>query len=290
MGRLVLGLASKASDSEPKLAHLGAASSAAVRADGASAEWVTVRAASVAGVRHRLAGDHSDDFYAWSLGEDLIAIAVADGLGSIPGSAEAAARACRAAVTGATATGATATRATAATGVPAAGAARGLAVAMRAAFTAANTAAAGGGATTLVVALVSRDGSVEVGRVGDSTAFILRGGEASEMFPAPADDIVGTETLALPVADDGRAGGGAALQGADFWEASGDALGVGDVVVLASDGVADPWRDGPQTVGPAMSGVVTGFPSPLELAAAVDFSRQGCHDDRTLLCVWLRPG
>ena len=277
MGRLVLGLPSTASDSEPKLAHLGEASCAAVRADGASAGWVTVRAASVAGVRHRLAGQHCDDFYAWSLGEDLIALAVADGLGSIPGSSQTAARVSRAAVT-------------AATGAAVAGGAGEPAVAMRAAFSAANAAAAGGGATTLVLALVSRDGRVEVGRVGDSTAFILRGGEASEMFPAPADDIVGTETLALPVVDDASAGGGAALQEADFWEASGDALGVGDVVVLTSDGVADPWRDGPQTVGPAMTGLVTGFPSPLDLAAAVDFSRQGCHDDRTMLCVWLSPG
>ena len=279
MGRLVLGLPSTASDSEPKLAHLGEASSAAVRADGASAEWVTLRAASVTGVRHRLAAQHSDDCYAWSLGEDLIAVAVADGLGSILGSAEAAARACRAAVSAATSAGKTA-----------AGGAGELAVAMRAAFTAANTAAGGGGATTLVLALVSRDGRVEVGRVGDSSAFILRGGEASEMFPAPADDVVGTETLALPVADGGRASRRAAVQEAVFWEAAGGDLGVGDVVVLASDGVAEPWRDGPQTVGPAMSGVVTGFPSPLELATAVDFSRQGCHDDRTLLCAWLRPG
>ena len=277
MGRLVLGLPSTASDSEPKLAHLGEASCAAVRADGASAGWVTVRAASVAGVRHRLAGQHCDDFYAWSLGEDLIALAVADGLGSIPGSSQTAARVSRAAVT-------------AATGAAAAGGAGEPAVAMRAAFSAANAAAAGGGATTLVLALVSRDGRVEVGRVGDSTAFILRGGEASEMFPAPADDIVGTETLALPVVADASAGGGAALQEAVFWERSGGELGVGDVVVLASDGVADPWRDGPQTVGPAMTGLVTGFPSPLDLAAAVDFSRQGCHDDRTLLCVWLSPG
>ena len=282
MGRLVLGLPSTASDSEPKLAHLGEASCAAVRADGASAGWVTVRAASVAGVRHRLAGQHCDDFYAWSLGEDLIALAVADGLGSIPGSSQTAARASRAAVTAATGA--------AATGAAAAGGAGEPAVAMRAAFSAANAAAAGGGATTLVLALVSRDGRVEVGRVGDSTAFILRGGEASEMFPAPADDIVGTETLALPVVADASAGGGAALQEAVFWERSGGELGVGDVVVLASDGVADPWRDGPQTVGPAMTGLVTGFPSPLDLAAAVDFSRQGCHDDRTMLCVWLSPG
>ena len=279
MGRLVLGLPSTASDSEPKLTVVGEASSAAVRADGASAAWVTVRAASVAGVRHRLAGEHSDDCYAWSLGEDLIALAVADGLGSVPGSGPTAARVCRAAVSAATSAGKTV-----------AGGAGELAVAMRVAFTAANTAAGGGGATTLVLALVSRDGRVEVGRVGDSSAFVVRGGEASEMFPAPADGTVGSETLALPVTDGGRASRRAAVQEAIFWEASGGDLGVGDVVVLASDGVADPWRDGPQTVGPAMCAVVTGSPSPLELAAAVDFSRQGCHDDRTLLCAWLRPG
>jgi serine/threonine protein phosphatase PrpC len=60
-----------------------------------------------------------------------------------------------------------------------------------------------------------------------------------------------------------------------------------EVVVLVTDGVADPWRDGPESVAPALAAGLSGRPSPLELAALADFSRQGCHDDRTVAVLWI---
>ncbi|HEX4863375.1 MAG TPA: hypothetical protein VFV02_04835, partial [Acidimicrobiales bacterium] len=59
------------------------------------------------------------------------------------------------------------------------------------------------------------------------------------------------------------------------------------VLVLASDGIADPWRDGPTTVAPALTALAASHPSPLALAGVADFSRQGCHDDRTIVLLWL---
>lgn len=228
------------------------AAAASWRADGASTDWCTVRAASVVGVRHRLAGQDNDDSFAWAHRLDLLAVAVADGLGSVPGSAAAARRAAAAAVLAALDGG------------------------LEAAVCASNEAAEGGGATTLVVALVVPDGTVEVARVGDSSAFVVEpGGAWRELFPGPQDDKLGAATEALPA-------------GRPALEAAATVLGSESVLVLATDGVADPWRDGPTTVAPAITGAVVERPSALQVAVLADFSRQGCHDDRTMLCVWRR--
>jgi hypothetical protein len=60
------------------------------------------------------------------------------------------------------------------------------------------------------------------------------------------------------------------------------------VLVLVTDGVANPLRDGPSTVAPGLAEVLRTTPSPLSLAGAADFSRRGAHDDRTILAAWLR--
>ena len=60
----------------------------------------------------------------------------------------------------------------------------------------------------------------------------------------------------------------------------------GHVLVLLSDGVGGPLRDGPSTVAVGLAQALVVPPSPLDLARLVDFARQGCHDDRTLLAVW----
>ena len=65
-------------------------------------------------------------------------------------------------------------------------------------------------------------------------------------------------------------------------------LSTGDALVLVTDGVADPLRDGPETVAPALAGALGEPPDAVALVGLVDFSRQGCHDDRTLLGVWRR--
>jgi len=249
--------------------------------EGASTGWCTVRAVSVTGVRHRLAGQAGEDSFAWSHDGARLALAVADGLGSVGGSGGASLRAAAAAVVAAA--------------PPESGDGRGPGQAdapdegqdgperLAAAVEAADRAAAGGvGATTLVVALLDRHGHVDVARVGDSSAFVVwPDGSWTELFAPPDGGRIGTETAALPVAVTDP--GGAV---ADVVEWASTDLVAGAVLALASDGVADPWRDGPTTVAPAVAEALVEVPSVLEVARLVDFSRQGCHDDRTLACAW----
>jgi len=281
LDRPVLGLPSPASDAEPTLRSYGDASVAGIRAEGASTAWLALRAASVVGSRHRLAGGGSDDFFAWSQGQGWVAVAVADGLGGVPGSAGAAARACSAAVSAASLGG-----------LGEDDDSPDLAAVARLGGQAAESAARGGGATTLVLAVVAQSGEVQVARVGDSTAFVVDAASTRELFASPEQGTVGTATAALPF--EAPSGDGAQLAvptgEVDVWETASWQLHPGEVLVLATDGVADPWRDGPETVDPALRAVISRQPSPLDLAGFVDFSRQGCHDDRTVVCAWLRPG
>jgi serine/threonine protein phosphatase PrpC len=249
-GPLIFGRPSPAAEQQGPLRPAGEPALAAYRADGGDAPWVAVRAATVAGVRHRLAGQPGEDSYAWAVGEVCV-VAVADGLGGVSGSGPTSARAASAAVGAALEGG------------------------VDAGVAAANRASNGGGATTLLLAIVGQDGRVEMARVGDSTAFLVSDGGASwtELFSPADDDGVVTATAALP--------GPLELERAEV------SVSVDDVLVLATDGVADPWRDGPTTVAPALAAALAGRPRPLELIRLADFSRQGCHDDRTLLAAWL---
>jgi hypothetical protein len=147
-------------------------------------------------------------------------------------------------------------------------------------FKAANEAAAGGGATTLVLAVIEGSGHAELGRIGDSTAFVVEESPAGwvDLFPeydAAPDDGIETATDALPRPDPLDP------------ERTSVRIDPTGVLVLASDGVADPWRDGPTTVAPVLAQAIGEHPTPLGLAHLADFSRQGCHDDRTLVAVWL---
>jgi serine/threonine protein phosphatase PrpC len=229
----VLGRHSVAAATEPQLREAGQAADSCYRIEGASSDRFVLRAVSVTGVRHRLAGQAGEDSFAWSASGSHLAVAVSDGLGAVPGSEVAARRAARAAAHVAARAGAVSP------GVEAA-----------------NEAAAGGGATTLVLALLAEDGAVHVARVGDSTAFFVTGGGDiwTELFehPAGADDQVGTETEALPRAN-------------LAWENARVGLQPSDVLVLVTDGIADPWRDGPSTVAPALAQALAGHPGPLEL-------------------------
>ena len=126
-----------------------------------------------------------------------------------------------------------------------------------------------------MLGLIGRTGEVCLARVGDSTAFAIgeEGRWWREVFTPPEDDAVVTVTAALP---------------ADQLEPEFAAitLAAADLLLLATDGVADPWRDGPSTVAPVLAAALAGRPEPLELAQLASFSRQGCHDDRTMLVVW----
>ena len=94
----MFGRPSPAAAAEPMLRPVGGAAGASWRAEGGSTGWCTLRAASVAGVRHRLAGQGPEDSFAWAVEAERLVVAVADGVGSVTESAGTAERACLAAV------------------------------------------------------------------------------------------------------------------------------------------------------------------------------------------------
>jgi serine/threonine protein phosphatase PrpC len=298
----VLGRPSAAASRPGRLRLTAGAADAAYRADGGDAPTLSVRAASVVGVRHRLAGQGCDDSFAWrwitapdplsaaadhagttradEQGSDWVVVAVADGVGTVAGSALSAAAAvsvaCEAAACALLERGAGL-----AAGEPAAG---GVDVSdvrdpswwapvLRQAAEAVSEV---GGATTLVVAVVDAAGMGAVARIGDSTALVLVNGQWRDLWAVEADDgTVSTLTAALPASS--------AVEVADV------SLEPGAALVLLTDGVANPLRDGPTTVAPALAAALAGPPNPLELAVLADFSRQGCFDDRTILGIWVGP-
>jgi serine/threonine protein phosphatase PrpC len=255
LSRPVLGHPSPAAAAEPRLRDRGDTASAGWRAEAGRADRFLFRAASVVGTRHRLSGEGPEDAFAWAWGTEAVVAAVADGVGSLTGSAGAATRACRAA-----------TAALLERGSP------------ESAIDAANRAAAGGGATTIVTADLRSSGDARVVRVGDSTAFLVRAdGSWRELFDPPDPERADASTNALP-------------SGAPAVEERLVQLEPGSVLVLATDGVADPWRDGPTTVAPALVDTILRDAGPIELLAAADFARRGCHDDRTIVTMRVLPG
>ena len=271
-----LGRPSPAASVEPPLRTAGDPATAAYRAEAGSAGGFRVRAATVAGVGHRLSGEENQDAYAWAHDGTRLAVAVADGLGSVPGSGAAARLAASAAVAAALDP----------PRVSPGEAARAAVTAARAAVT-----QSGGGSTTLVVAVVERaDGGGEavLARVGDSTGFLVVAGDGrgwSELFEPPpsADEEVGVATHAICADAQSAPGADDEL----LVETATAAFSEGDVLAVVTDGIAGPWRDGPTTVAPAMVEGLRRGPSAWELAQLADFSRQGCHDDRTMVLVWL---
>jgi serine/threonine protein phosphatase PrpC len=253
----VFGRPSAAAAERAALRPSGDAADAAYRADGGDTDWCGVRMASVAGVQHRLAGVPGQDSFAWAFSGQILALVVADGLGAVSGSGGAAARAAAAAAHAAADAGAGTARQRA-----------------EEALAAADVAASGGGATTLVVAVLEPDGRGVLTRVGDSTAFVVRdaGNSWHEVFAPPDDERDVAATAALPGHPDAEWGS--------------VELSPADVLVLATDGVADPWRDGPTTVAPGLVAAAAAHPAPFELARLAGFSRQGCHDDRTIVLFW----
>lgn len=156
-------------------------------------------------------------------------------------------------------------------------------------------------ATTMVLAVVERDGSgadVSLARVGDSAAFVLEGQEWEELGPGPGpglgpapvsgpqgveqEELASTATSALP---------GPSPEELDDVALGSFYLSMGQALVLMTDGLAGPLRDGPSTVAPSLASVLAraavGTLSPLGLVTALDFSRRGCQDDRALVAAWL---
>jgi serine/threonine protein phosphatase PrpC len=265
------GEPSPASFEAVPLRQRAAAPDSCFRAEGGVLAGRVVLAASVAGVSHRLASRRGEDCYGWATnaaGTGRLALVVADGVGSAGRGGEGAEIAVRAALdylASCTNWG----PGECGTAVNAA----------KQALVEAGGASADALSTTLVVALVD-ERQVLLERVGDSTAWVLTGEKWRETFIGPADDSPGSApTLALPSCSEALA------------ERASLTLEAGEALVLVTDGVGDPLRDGPETVAPALAKVLgdgpTGSLSPLDLARAIDFSRRGCHDDRTVVAVWL---
>jgi hypothetical protein len=235
-------------------------------------------AASVAGVSHRLAGRRNEDTFAWhALSEGRLALAVADGVSSAGRGGEGAEMAAAAATHWLA-------RHEGEAGELCQGALRAANERLLMACPLQNGVAPEL-CTTLVVAVVVRapggGWAASLARVGDSTAFALRAGRRwEELFTCGAGD--GTATEAIPWAGPGDI---AVEVVAPVLMASEESL------VLMTDGVANPLRDGPSTVAPGLGELAgeaaAGALSPAELLLRLDFSRRGSHDDRTLVVVWL---
>ena len=299
------GEPSAAAGSPAQLGRRGGAPTASYRADGGRSEDFLVLAASVGGVSHRLAGRRCEDSFGWVLPEPgHLALVVADGVGSAGRGGEGAELAVEAACRYLGENGA---------GGWASARCRGaISEASDALYRAGGQAPAELATTIVVVLLRASAGRAEVtlGRVGDSTAFALSpDGEWHELFGASGVGAAGLEPLAgavtadegdtamlvtvtasLPLPSPGPALGAPAGAEADAVELVSAELGRGAALALLPDGAAQPLRDGPTTVAPGLAEALRcgrdGELGPLGLAGAVDFSRRGAHDDRTVLAVW----
>ncbi len=299
------GEPSAAAGSPAQLRRRGGAPTASYRADGGRSEDFLVLAASVGGVSHRLAARRCEDSFGWALPEPgHLALVVADGVGSAGRGGEGAELVVEAACRYLGENGA---------GGWASARCRGAISEASDALYRAGGQAPAELATTIVVALLRASAGraeVTLGRVGDSTAFALSpDGEWHELFGASGVGAAGvaplagavtadegdtamlvTVTASLPLPSPGPALGAPAGAEADALELVSAELGRGEALVLLTDGAAQPLRDGPTTVAPGLAEALRcgrdGELGPLGLAGAVDFSRRGAHDDRTVLAAW----
>ncbi|GAA2634624.1 hypothetical protein GCM10010399_79090 [Dactylosporangium fulvum] len=118
-----------------------------------------------------------------------------------------------------------------------------------------------------------------IGSIGDSSAWVLRGGTRWEPLQDVKNSdaaVASTTTKALPL----RSADVAVLV-RTVWLRRGDAL------VLMSDGVGDPLLDGTGTVGQFLAESWRVPPPPIQFAAQVDFARRSHDDDRTAVAIWV---
>ncbi|MDY7105164.1 MAG: protein phosphatase 2C domain-containing protein [Actinomycetota bacterium] len=137
-------------------------------------------------------------------------------------------------------------------------------------------------ATTLVAATIDppaggeAGGVVRLAAVGDSGAWVLSGGRFDRVVggKARSDDAISSSAVtALP-----RVPNEIATATVE--------LGPDDVLIIATDGIGDPLGAGSGSVGALLRSLLEGrVPTLVELAHAVDFSRETFDDDRTLVAV-----
>ena len=139
-------------------------------------------------------------------------------------------------------------------------------------------------ATTVVIALVWPDGRggarAWLVRVGDSTGWLLRAGEWTPLFASlsgPEDELLPDGVSALP-----RVPGELTPVTAE--------LAGGDVLVLATDGFADPLGDGTGELGGLFAAELATPPPMPKLAWLLDFTAGTHDDDRTVLALWPAAG
>jgi len=135
-------------------------------------------------------------------------------------------------------------------------------------------------ATTVVIALVRPDGPGRARawlvRVGDSTGWLLRDGDWHPLFAAlsgPADELLPDGVSALPRVPTEPVLVTAELTG-------------GEVLVLGTDGFADPLGDGTGELGGLFAAGLASPPPMPKLAWLLDFTAGTHDDDRTVLAVW----
>ncbi|NMO50891.1 protein phosphatase 2C domain-containing protein [Actinoplanes sp. TBRC 11911] len=260
------------------------ASSAWYRPDTVADGWATddliVRLAAVRGYAHRYEGlPRQDDAAAVHHPvTGSVVFAIADGVSSTPLAHIGATAACRAAVTAVL------------SGLDDDGRARWPDVVERAAWQVVRQAGLVLGldspdperaerqmATTLITGLVRPcpDGpNVELVRIGDGGAWILHDGGFRTLFEPAATPLVPSEVTALPRVPEVVTRGGV--------------LTAGDVLVVGTDGIAEPLGDGSGSVGAYLAERLAVPRPPLTFAHDVDFSRETFDDDRTLLAIWPR--
>ncbi|HEV8174724.1 MAG TPA: protein phosphatase 2C domain-containing protein [Actinoplanes sp.] len=252
-------------------------------ADGWSTDDFTVRLASVRGYEHRHRGTPRQDDVAalHHPATGAVAFAVADGVSSAPYSHIGATAACRAALGRVVAD------------LDAGSAVDWSKVVEHAAWQLVQQAAVVLGldatdaaraeremATTLVAGLVRpapAGPDIALVRVGDSSAWVLRGGSFRPLFdadPAPGGGIAVSAVTALPRVPDISVRGGT--------------LAPGEVLLVGTDGFGDPLGDGTGGVGAHFAVRLAAPRPPLAFAHDLDFSRETFDDDRTLLALWAR--
>ncbi|MBW4703775.1 MULTISPECIES: protein phosphatase 2C domain-containing protein [unclassified Micromonospora] len=138
-------------------------------------------------------------------------------------------------------------------------------------------------ASTVVVALVRPDGPgravAHLVRVGDSAAWRLRDGTWEPLLTDPTDpqdELLPDGVAALPRVP-------------TEVDPVAVTLVAGDVLVLATDGFAEPLGHGTGDLGQLFGDGLTTPPALTRLAWMLDFAGGAWDDDRTVLAVWPVP-
>lgn len=255
-----------------------------ISADGWSTRTLTVRAASVRGYSHRYQGAPRQDEFAVAAHPDgTVVFAVADGVSSATESDTGAWTACRTVLTDllraldqgvdpvpwhelvTRTAGLLVERARRRSGAE-----RGDPAEAERLF-----------ATTLVAGTVrpTPDGhTVSLVQVGDSSAWVLHAGRYVPVLSTKSTK--GGEVLSHAVVPLPRVP--ADLRPVEF------TLPPDGVLLVGTDGFADPLGDGTGLVGKLFGEGLAAVPPPLGMAHLLDFSRETFDDDRTLVAIWPR--